>query len=265
MEGQNPIAKIFGYLKYLKYVRIAVALIVLALFLLIMIPGINQTPTNSNGVLPTLAGQDYYFGSGNETYQWTYYAVRFHLSLSIDPASLASYRANNEYREAGGISFAMDNIPMVATHSDPLIMQMALDFQVAKTKLKIGPYHLINLMLSFVQSLSNADDINSTGYQEYWRFPVETLADRQGDMIDKSLLLASLTKACGYETAILLDGRGVGWSQSHTSVGVCCSGAFGTYYENAGNKYFVCEPSCPGYKMGDVSPDNQRSYTVPVF
>jgi hypothetical protein len=255
--------KILAWLKYVKYVRIA-ALAVMLAFIFIIGSGYMHAPGPSNGKLTSLAGQNYYLGTGNETCQWSCYAVTFHLSFTVSADSLADYRALDDYRFAGGLSFAMDNIHHVITCADPLIMRLALDFRNAKADLGISSDRLLNIMLSFVQSFPNADDINSTGEQEYWRYPVETLADRQGDMIDKSILLASLTAACGFETAMLLDGRDVAWSQAHTSVGVCCGEASGIYYENEGHQYFICETTCPGYKIGQASPDNQRVYCIRV-
>jgi len=67
-----------------------------------------------------------------------------------------------------------------------------------------APLHTIEFVLRFVQSLTYTEDVNTTSYNEYPRYPVETLFDRGGDCEDTSILLAAILTDMGYDMALLL-------------------------------------------------------------
>ena len=57
---------------------------------------------------------------------------------------------------------------------------------------------------SFVQQcIPYTKDEVSTGYMDYWRYPVETLVDNGGDCEDSSILLASILQNMGYEVIVI--------------------------------------------------------------
>lgn len=85
---------------------------------------------------------------------------------------------------------------------------------------------------------------------EYPKYPVETLIEG-GDCEDKSILLASLLRAMGYRSALLLF-RG---NPGHMAVGVECSDGWGSYYLKDGVKYFYLESTNSGWKVGQIPPD----------
>lgn len=60
------------------------------------------------------------------------------------------------------------------------------------------------LALAFVQSFAYIGDNVTVAVDEYPRYPVETLFDREGDCEDTSILLAALLNEMGYDVAILL-------------------------------------------------------------
>ena len=65
-------------------------------------------------------------------------------------------------------------------------------------------YKKIEFALVFVQSFTYIGD-NITGtLDEYPRYPVETLFDREGDCEDTSILLAAILNEMGYDVAMLL-------------------------------------------------------------
>jgi predicted transglutaminase-like cysteine proteinase len=225
----------------------------------------NGAAPASNGLLPLYSGQDYYIGNGNMSYQWMYYGVTFHLNCTLESPAAQLMDIYSQYRDPADRVEAMDSAPTMATPHDAQINEIAGHFLQASIGLHLNRMHTLNLMLSFVQAIRNVDDSSSLGVEEYWRVPVETLLARQGDMVDKSLLLASLCHAAGFDSVILFDGRdGVSWDQSHTSVGVSCSGVSGTYYDHNGGQYYCCEPSTIGYKAGDSDPVYSRAYIVPI-
>lgn len=72
----------------------------------------------------------------------------------------------------------------------------------------------LSLVLSFVQSIAYAEDIATTYRNEYPRYPVETLLEKQGDCEDTSVLAAAILTKMGYDVSLLLfekfDHMGVG-------------------------------------------------------
>lgn len=55
-------------------------------------------------------------------------------------------------------------------------------------------YEQLCCLLALVQSIPYKGDEETTGYQDYWRFPVETLYDGAGDCDDKAVLLCAIFK-----------------------------------------------------------------------
>ncbi len=112
----------------------------------------------------------------------------------------------------------------------------------------------IDFALSFVQSLEYTDD-ELTGFDEYPRFPVETLVDDGGDCEDTSILFVSILRELGYGAVLLrFDEAG------HMAAGVRVSeevvGKWGkeyplTYYESEGRYYAYCETTGSGWSIGE--------------
>jgi len=62
----------------------------------------------------------------------------------------------------------------------------------------------VELALAFVQSFTYIGDNVTVAVDEYPRYPVETLFDREGDCEDTSILLAAILSEMDYDVAMLL-------------------------------------------------------------
>ena len=63
----------------------------------------------------------------------------------------------------------------------------------------------LDFVLTFVQSLAYTGDVATTPYfDEYPRYPVETLFEQRGDCEDTSILAAAILSEMGYDVALLL-------------------------------------------------------------
>ena len=62
----------------------------------------------------------------------------------------------------------------------------------------------VELALVFVQSFTYIGDNVTAAADEYPRYPVETLIDREGDCEDTAILLAAILDDMGYDVAMLL-------------------------------------------------------------
>lgn len=114
----------------------------------------------------------------------------------------------------------------------------------------------VTFVLTFVQSLPYTKDI-ATGYDEYYKYPIETLAEAEdsGDCEDTSVLFASLLNGLNFKVALIaLPG--------HIAVGV--KGNFrGTFFPHENNKYFYCETTRTGWNLGMLPPEFEgREYKI---
>ncbi len=101
----------------------------------------------------------------------------------------------------------------------------------------------LNMVISFVQSLHYLTD-DTTGFDEYPKFPVETLVDTGGDCEDTSILLAHLLEAMDIDVALLsLPG--------HMAVGVDVN-ATGVHWDVGNHTYYYLETTTPGWEIGKV-------------
>lgn len=99
--------------------------------------------------------------------------------------------------------------------------------------------------IAFVQSIPYVDDHPSGNP----RYPLETLADGQGDCKDKAVLAAALLRAMGFD-AVLLQFPGhvaLGLNVDASAVGVNAAS-----YPYGGARYFYVEVSSVGWQIGDV-------------
>lgn len=92
----------------------------------------------------------------------------------------------------------------------------------------------IDTTISFIQSLNYVLDSN-TGYDEYPKYPIETIVDQTGDCEDTSYLAAAILEASGYDTILLL-------LPGHMAVGVNINEEIEKpAYNLNGKKYYYLE------------------------
>ncbi len=107
----------------------------------------------------------------------------------------------------------------------------------------------VDFAVSFVQSLPYTFDNVTTPYDEYPRYPVETLVDNGGDCEDTSILMAAVLQGMGYGVVLITPPK-------HCAVGVLGGeGISGTYWEYKGGKYYFLETTGEGWKIGQLPPD----------
>lgn len=112
-----------------------------------------------------------------------------------------------------------------------------------------GGYEQAEFALAFVQSLPYAFDNVSTPYDDYPRYPSETIYADGGDCEDTAILMAAILKKMGYDVVLLGLPR-------HVAAGILCdpSGFNRTVasYPYNGREYCYLETTGEGYGIGEL-------------
>lgn len=129
---------------------------------------------------------------------------------------------------------------------DYYISALVERFEEAAGRYGFSDYEMVDLAVSFVQSLDYVPDDVTTGYDEYPRYPLETLVDRGGDCEDTSILLASILHEMGYGVVLLA-------LPDHMAVGVKgVENLTGAYWLYEGNRYYYVETTGTGWQVGEI-------------
>jgi prefoldin subunit 5 len=188
-------------------------------------------------------------------FHWTYGWLDYRWSLDIPVDYYIAYAViplSERLREGGRLYGTF------VTTDDPYLRGIANALKSAADRDGYGYYDTANFILAFVQSLPYIPDDVSTPYDEFPKFPLETLIEGGGDCEDTSLLYATLLKIIGYNV-ILISPPG------HMMVGVAEYGGppptNAWYVEINGVKYYLAETTGEGWRVGDA-PDIARGVTV---
>lgn len=188
-------------------------------------------------------------------FTWTFEGRRYSLNISISEAVYQGYRDDPTQRYAYTIEEAVGMCDEYVTSEDPVVQELA--GMLGNLSAAFSELRTANFVLSFVQSIDYVEDEISVSRDEYWRFPVETLYDGMGDCEDKAFLYASIMEAMGYDAVILLfDG--------HAAAGISVAMATGSYYQYDGQKYFYCETTATGWKVGNIPDEYGNAYVAQV-
>ncbi len=123
----------------------------------------------------------------------------------------------------------------------------------------LSPLDETRLVLSFVQHLTYASDLETTGHLEYGRYPVETLVDRVGDCDCHAILAAALLRHLGFEVVLLLLPQVDPRNTDSAHIAIAIAGADHLperlrYYRVGNRRYFYCETTGPGADFGELPP-----------
>jgi hypothetical protein len=147
---------------------------------------------------------------------------------------------------------------------DDFITGLAVKIETAAQEKKYNELETVLLAISFVQNLPYTSDSVTTGYDEYPRYPIETLVDGGGDCEDTAILLASLIRAMGYGTVLIIY-PGTAEIPGHCAVGVKGSEViYGTYYNFEGEKYYYIETTNTGWEIGEI-PDKYKGVSAYIY
>jgi len=160
------------------------------------------------------------------------------------------------YQEMDRIPTADYSVYVTHPYDDEYINSMIQKFNFIALERGYSEEEKINLVISFVQSLPYTSDSVTTPYDEYPRYPLETLVDNGGDCEDTSILTASLLKSMNYDIILIAP-------PGHMAVGVYID-SVGSYWEYDGKKYFYLETTNVGWEIGEI-PDDYESASAYLY
>ena len=187
----------------------------------------------------------------SRNYSWTYRG-KWNWEMKL-PVSLYDY-----YRKLPRPP--TNNYSVYVTHplDDPYIDMLVGKIRNIAKGAGYTEFQTVEFAAAFVQSLPYTVDSVTTPYDEYPRYPVETLVDNGGDCEDTSILLASILDRMGYGVVLLNP-------PNHLGVGVKGSvNMSGSYWEHEGGKYYYIETTGQNWGIGQL-PDKYKNTAASIY
>lgn len=134
----------------------------------------------------------------------------------------------------------------------PEIRALAMEFQRLHASQKWSTYNQAFNVLKFVQTnIPYAYDKDTTGYEDWARYPIETIMDRKGDCEDVAIFCAAIIARLGFQVVLLVY-------PGHVAFGVAGADKLkGDYVldPKTGKKYFYGEATADGWHLGQIPKD----------
>ncbi len=184
-------------------------------------------------------------------YTWQFDGKTFHLDVSV-PQSLIEYYRDRDHDIPHEDWYILASDPLDDAFISTLVWQLT---DLAREAGYTSKEAILQFVIRFVQALPYSQDVATTGFDEYPRFPVETIVDAGGDCEDTSILMATLLMELGYDVVLFL-------LPNHVGVGVELENGSGFFIEQNGKKYYYLETTGYGWNIGEVPPQLQNYGTA---
>ena len=201
--------------------------------------------------------KDYQFQIQNfyQKFNWEYNGESYTINFEIHEELFDYYNGlNNGKQDYSIYTSSSRDKELIGDISEKLE-----NFAMNKGDKKLAPY----LAASFVQSLRYTSDKVTTGFNDYARYPYETLYEEGGDCEDTSILTAKFLKEMGYGAVLLYFDMPS--NEDHVAVGVrCAEGVTGVCYLYEGKDYFYLETTGENWDVGEI-PDDYKGISARVI
>ena len=173
-------------------------------------------------------------------YSWNYGKNQWTYNMKI-PSDAYQYYKSVDRKKITNYSYYVTDLS-----DDEYLSALGQKFKEEAEKANYSDYDMVKNIILFVQNLNYVDDKVDTGYDEYPKFPLETLVDEGGDCEDSAILLASLLRELGFG-AVLIQ------FPEHMGVGVRGEDSLsGTFFEIDEIRYYYIETTSPGWEIGEL-------------
>jgi hypothetical protein len=192
-------------------------------------------------------------GKLSRTYSWDYEGYRCHLTLPLDDELYKTYKSRTRNRDYD--LFASDPYDdWLITNISETLFSLSKDCELEESEIP-------GFCISFVQSLNYTSDLESSGYDQYPRFPYETLYENGGDCEDTAILSAAILQEMGYDI-VLLE------LPEHMALGIKCDPEQkGRGFEYKGSDYYYVETTGSDWQIGEIPEEyaDQPVEVIPVY
>jgi hypothetical protein len=175
------------------------------------------------------------------SYNWNFKGTSYSWKVTI-PKNLYDYYRNQPHDRSIQTTYKEYAI---SAKDKPYLDSMITKFRETGKNKGYSESETIMNVIAFVQALPYFKDDVSTTYDDYPRYPIETLVDNGGDCEDTAILTAALLKEMGYGVVLVNPPR-------HMAVGVKCSSCSGTSYTYNGDKYYYLETTGKDFGIGQI-------------
>ncbi len=187
-----------------------------------------------------------------QEYKWSYGGKEWTWELSINQ-SMYDY-----FKEIPRPPTTNYSVYVTNPQDDLYIDGLVEDINEAALKENYSEYQTVEFATTFVQSLPYTSDSATSSFDEYPRYPVETLVDNGGDCEDTSILLASILDSMGYGVILIK-------LPEHCAIGVKGGDKIhGSYWDYKGEKYFYIETTGSGWTIGEL-PDEYKGTSATLY
>jgi len=215
------------------------------------LPPVQEPPaTTAPGANPW-AGTEFI----EKTYEWSYWRFRdmvWTWSFRIPTSLYEDYRSRPRPTTGDYTVYASDD------GDREVLADLGATLQSYVEQLNLDAYEAVHFIANFVQQLEYTSDIDTTGFDDYGRYPLETLVEDGGDCEDTAILLGKLMDAMGYDVVLVR-------LPNHMALGVRETEKFvGTYYEYDNVRYFYLETTGTAGRIGMV-PDEYKDQAAYIY
>ena len=193
-------------------------------------------------------------GYYNRSFSWDYDGKHWDWNLSIPQNPYDAYKAVPDSTRTRDGPPGYD---LMVTTQDTYVQNLAERLNATTTQLGYNSYDQANFVLAFVQSIPYNSDLNTTGHEEYPRFPIETLVDQTGDCDCKAILYVTLILTLG-DGAVFIN------PTDHLAVGILGNNLHGTYWTHNNQTYYYAETTGIGFTIGQL-PDEFQGQTAFIY
>ena len=180
------------------------------------------------------SGDDLY----SSEYIWIYDGQMYSYKIDI-PREMYDYYSNKAHDRRDYEQYA------VSDYDREIIQKLANSFADHGRRFKHSDEQIALNVIAFSNMISYKKDIDTTGFDEYPRYPIETLIDG-GDCEDLSILAAAILYELGQETILVL-------LENHMGIGLKDNGNYsGVSYISNGTTYYYVGLTEQGAVIGTI-------------
>ncbi|MEA1957395.1 MAG: hypothetical protein U9N01_03455 [Euryarchaeota archaeon] len=192
--------------------------------------------------------EDYEVGKFTRDYEWEYDGYTYGLTFNLYPKVYEIFKERERTRDYDLFASDYYSKEFIKTITEGL-EDYAKENDLTNAEI---PYFII----SFVQDLPYTSDNVTTGFDEYPRFPYETIYDDGGDCEDTAILASAMLNELGYGVALLQF-------PEHMAVGVKCTPSAGqSYYTYQGIDFCYLETTGENWDVGKVPPNVKSAKAI---